>query len=314
MAYFLYGALVWLGLVASSFAEELKIIAHTTSGGHMVHARLFAKHAAKHTESAVIVRAMPGAAGISAANYLFNAAPKDGSEIGTIDTRVFINGVLKPDSVQYNLTKFNWLGSATDNRKEPFILWAKAGSSPLIAGSESSLPINHIKLVNQILGWNVQEIVGYSDSSQVRLAFERNEINLVAFNLTGVRTTSPSWLKDPSILPMVQYGSGLIRHPDYPFLPTVMSFAKSDQDKELLGLFEKTLVLGRAFAAPPNISENRLKSLRHLFNAVMLDEEYRKEANAIGTITNPIDWHESETIVKSLAETPESVLKILRQL
>ena len=313
MAQFLYCALIWLGLVASAFAEELKITVHTTSGGVMIHARVFAKHMAKHTAENIVIRAMPGATGITAANYLYNAAPKDGSEIGTVDSRVFIHGVTKPDTVQYDLNKFSWLGSATDNRREPFVLWAKAGSNELIAGSEGGFAINHISLVNSILRWNMREVIGYPDSAQTKLAFEKGEINLVSYNLTGVRTTNPAWLKDPSIIPLVQYGAGVKRHPDLPFVPTVTEFAANDDDLSLIRAYENLLVLGRAFTAPPSVSEPRLGYLRALFERTVTDPEYRDDAAKIGVIVSPVSWREAEEIVKGMKLISPNTVTRLKQ-
>jgi hypothetical protein len=313
MAYFLYSALIWLGLVSSTFAEELKITVHTTSGGVMIHARVFAKNMAKHTSESIVIRAMPGATGITAANYLYNVALKNGSEIGTIDSRVFIHGVTKPDTVQYDLSKFGWLGSAVDNRQEPFVLWAKAGPDRLIAGSEGGFAINHIGLVNSILRWDIKEVVGYPDSAQTKLAFEKGEINLVAYNLTGIRTTNPDWLVNPSVLPLVQYGAGRRRHKDLPFVPTVTELSPSDEDKQLIASFERLFVLGRAFAAPPNIPEQRLIQLRALFERTVTDPEYREEAAKIGVIVSPVSWREAEELVKDISRTPPDTVSRLKQ-
>ena len=313
MAVFLRSAVLWLGLTAGAAAEELKIIVHTTSGGVMIHARVFAKHMAKHTSESIVIRAMPGATGITAANYLYNAAPKDGLEIGTIDSRVFIHGVTKPNTIQYELAKFNWLGSAVDNRQEPFVLWAKAGPDRLIAGSEGGFAINHISLINSILRWDIKEVVGYPDSAQTKLAFEKGEINLVAYNLTGIRTTNPDWLTNPSVLPLVQYGAGMKRHKGLPFVPTVAELSPSDEDKRLISSFERLFILGRAFAAPPGIPETRLIQLRALFDRTVTDPEYREEAAKIGVIVSPVSWREAEELVKDMTRTPPDTVSRLRQ-
>lgn len=313
MAVFLRSAVLWLGVVSSAFAEDLKIIVHTTSGGVMIHARVFAKHMSKYTSENIVIRTMPGAVGVTAANHLYNAAPKDGSEIGTIDSKVFIYGVTKPETVKFDLAKFNWLGSAVDNRQEPFVLWAKAGSDRFIAGSESGFPINHISLVNSILRWDIQEVSGYPDSAQTKLAFEKGEINLVAYSLTGIRTTNPDWLINPSVLPLVQYGAGMKRHRNLPFVPTVTELSPSDEDKRLIASFERLFVLGRAFAAPPSIPEHRLIQLRVLFERTVTDPEYREEAAKIGVIVNPVSWREAEEIVKDISRTPPDTVSRLRQ-
>jgi tripartite-type tricarboxylate transporter receptor subunit TctC len=305
----LRGIIALVALATAASANDLKIVTHTSTGGFTIHARVFAQHLQKYIPGQTVsIKIVPGAAGIAAANYLYNVAPKDGSEIGTINTKVLTQGLIKNDEVKYDLSKFGWLGSSIDGRKEPFVLWAKAGPDQLIAGSEGGFAINHIKLVNSVLRWNMREVVGYAESGQVRMAFEKGEINLVAYNLTGIRTTAPAWLKDSSVLPMVQYGAGLARHPDLPFVPTVKEFAVSESDRQIISTFERLLVLGRAFAGPPGIPDHRLVQLRVLFERTFNDPEYRKEAAKIGVIASPVSWREAEEIVKDILRTsPDTV-------
>ena len=310
----LRGIIALVALATAASANDLKIVTHTSTGGFTIHARVFAQHLQKYTPGQTVsIKIVPGAAGIAAANYLYNVAPKDGSEIGTINTKVLTQGLIKNDEVKYDLSKFGWLGSSIDGRKEPFVLWAKAGPDQLIAGSEGGFAINHIKLVNSVLRWNMREVVGYAESGQVRMAFEKGEINLVAYNLTGIRTTAPAWLKDSSVLPMVQYGAGMKRHPDLPVVATVMELSASNEDKNLIAAFERVLVLGRAFAAPPNLPEDKLAHLRVLFERVVSDPEYQSDAAKIGVIVSPVSWREAEEIVKDISMTPPDTVSRLKQ-
>lgn len=311
MANILRSAVIWLGLTAGAVAEELKVVVHTVSGGHMIHARVFAQHLQKQSGHPVTIKTVPGAAGVTAANYLYNVSPKDGTEIGTIDSRVPIQFLAKNEGVKYDITKFGWLGSAVDGRHEPFVLWTKAGVGPLVAGTESASSINHIRLINSVLRWDMKEVVGYADSLQAKLAFERGEINLVAYNLTGIRTTNPSWLTDKEIVPLVQYGAGRTRHMSLLSTPTAMELAKNDEDKTLIEAFERLLVLSRPFVAPPGVPKQRLAYLRGVFERTVADPEYQSDARKIGVIPSPITWNEAQEIVKSMALTD---LKTIRQI
>ena len=311
MAFLLRSAVIWLGLTAGAATEELKIIVHTVSGGHMIHARVFAQHLQKYSGQPVTIKAVPGATGVVAANYLYNVAPKDGTEIGTIDSRVPVQFLAKSEGVRYDISKFGWLGSAVDGRREPFVFWAKAGSNPLVAGTESASSINHIRLINSVLRWDMKEVVGYTDSAQAKLTFERGEINLVAYNLTGIRTTSPAWLTDATILPLIQYGNGRIRHKNLSSVTTVMELATTEDDQELVEAFERLLILVRPFVAPPNVPEVKLVCLRAMFERTMADPEYQADAIKIGVVPSPISWRETQEIVKSMASTnPETIRRI----
>ena len=60
----------------------------------------------------VIVQNMPGAGGLAAANHLYTRAEKDGLTIGIIQGPLTYAQVGKSSNVQFDMTKFGWLGSA----------------------------------------------------------------------------------------------------------------------------------------------------------------------------------------------------------
>lgn len=314
MAQFLYCAIFLIALAGSAFANDLKIILNNATGGHMINARIVARHLPHYMENQnIVLQAMPGANGVVALNYIYNAAPKDGTEIATVDSKSFMQAVTGEKNVKYDMTKMEWLGSFVDGRKEPFIFFAKAGNTPLIGGSEASFSVNHIGLISGILKLDVRNITGYTDQAQTKLAFERGEINLVSYSLTGIRTTAPHWLNDTSIMPLVQYGVGLNRHPSYPNTPTVAELCKTQEDCDLLQAFEATMTLIRAFVAPPKTEKTRLALLRSAFTSVMDDPDYRAEAKKAGIEVNPIYWREATEIVKEIANTPLDTVSRLKQ-
>ena len=59
---------------------------HRTGGGYDAMARAIARHIGKHIPGnpTVVVRNMPGAGGITAVNWLYNAAEKDGTVLGLV--------------------------------------------------------------------------------------------------------------------------------------------------------------------------------------------------------------------------------------
>ena len=53
---------------------------------------------------------MAGAGSIIAANYMYNAAPKDGTVIGNISGQIILEQLFANPAVQYDLGKFRYLG------------------------------------------------------------------------------------------------------------------------------------------------------------------------------------------------------------
>src|SRR5258708_4938644 len=60
------------------------VIGHSAGGGYDLYARVLARHMGKHIPGNpnVVPVNMPGAGGLRLANYIYAAAPKDGTAIG----------------------------------------------------------------------------------------------------------------------------------------------------------------------------------------------------------------------------------------
>src|SRR6266511_4799404 len=88
------------------------IVGFTAGGGYDQYSRLIGRHLSKHIPGnpSVIVDNMAGAGSIIAANYVYNAAPKDGTVIGNISGQIILEQLFANPAVQYDLGKFRYLG------------------------------------------------------------------------------------------------------------------------------------------------------------------------------------------------------------
>src|ERR1700740_1356187 len=71
-------------------------IGFSVGGGYDLYARHLARHIGKHIPGNpnVVPQNMPGAGSLKAANYIFSAAPKDGTYFGTFARTTGINPLL----------------------------------------------------------------------------------------------------------------------------------------------------------------------------------------------------------------------------
>src|ERR1039458_8306650 len=85
------------------------VISSSSGGGYDTLGRIVAKHLTDHlpVNSAVIVRNVPGAGGIVATNYLYNAAPKDGTAIGLVQNNTPFEPLMGTKEAEYDVSKFN---------------------------------------------------------------------------------------------------------------------------------------------------------------------------------------------------------------
>src|SRR5437016_4198709 len=91
-------------------------IAYSVGGGYDLYARMLARHLGKHIPGnpTVVPKNMEGAGGLRLANWLYQAAPRDGTAIGATSRSVAFETLLGNKAAQYDATKFTWLGSAND--------------------------------------------------------------------------------------------------------------------------------------------------------------------------------------------------------
>ena len=103
------------------------IVGYGPGGGYDLYARLLARFIGNHIPGnpAVVVQNMPGAAGLRAANFIAQSAPKDGLNVATFDMNVPLVGFLGDPNAQYDARKFTWLGSMSDSSSDSYILAAR---------------------------------------------------------------------------------------------------------------------------------------------------------------------------------------------
>src|SRR5436190_4020235 len=72
------------------------IVSTAPGGGYDTYSRLIARHIGRFlpAQPNVVVQYMPGAGGVRAANYLYAAAPKDGTALAMLDQAVYLDHIL----------------------------------------------------------------------------------------------------------------------------------------------------------------------------------------------------------------------------
>ena len=107
--------------VAADAQSQVSILIGTTpGGGYDIYARALARHIGRHLPGrpTVIAKNVPGAGGLTLANYMYNRAPADGSELATVQNGLPFEKLfqtLSPDgrNALFDATKFGWVGSIT---------------------------------------------------------------------------------------------------------------------------------------------------------------------------------------------------------
>ena len=118
------GSLLWLAATcAPAPADPVEdfyrgrnvtmVIGYSVAGGYDTYARVVAHHLGRHIPGTpnVLPQNMEGAGSLRAANYLYNAAAKDGSVIGIFSRGMAMEPLIGKSHTQFDARKFNWLVS-----------------------------------------------------------------------------------------------------------------------------------------------------------------------------------------------------------
>jgi tripartite-type tricarboxylate transporter receptor subunit TctC len=92
-------------------------------------------------------------------------------------------------------------------------------------------------------------------------------------------------------------------------VPSVFDYAKTDEERAVLDVHFRQLLLGRPVAGPPGIPADRLKALRDALTATMKDAEFLSEANKAGLDIDPASVEEVDALLKRFAAFPPEVFR-----
>ena len=128
---------------------------------------------------------MEGAGGLRLANWLYQAAPRDGTVIGATSRNIAFEPLIGNKAAQYDSSQFTWLGSANDE-VSVCASWHTSGvttfndvlAKELTIGSSGTADdtYQYPRLINNVLGTKFKIITGYPGSNDVSMAMERGEV------------------------------------------------------------------------------------------------------------------------------------------
>ena len=298
------------------------VIGYSVAGGYDTYARIVAHHLGRHIPGnpTVLPQNMEGAGSLRAANWLFNAAPKDGSTIGMFSRGMAMEPLIGTSHTMFDSRKFNWLGSGTNEvstcvtwRDAPVKNWADALATPFTVGGEGSGsdPDIFATVVHNVFGVKLRLVSGYPGSAEVALAIERREVDgRCGWSYSSLKLQRPEWVADKKVNILVQLA--LAKSPELPDVPLITEFATTDRQRQILRLVFSRQAMARPFAAPPGIPADRRDALRAAFDATMKDPEFLAEAKQRGIEVNPVSGAEIDRLLAELYQSPPDVVAEVR--
>src|SRR5262249_28064716 len=192
------------------------VVGYSVGGGYDAHARVLARHLGKHIPGnpSVVVQNMPGGGSLRAANYLYNAAPKDGATLGVFARGMAMEPLIGTSGTNFDARKFAWIGSGTNEvsvcatwHASKVKTWSDALVTPFTVageGSGSDPDIFSIMLRN-VLGAKMRLVSGYPGGADMTLAIERGEVDgRCGWTWSSVKLQRPDWVADHKLNVLIQ--------------------------------------------------------------------------------------------------------------
>ena len=287
------------------------VIRSDAGGGYDEYGRLIAQHIGKHIPGNpnVVPINRPGAGGMVAANYMFNRAPQDGSEI-LIPAREFVFAErVGEEGIRYNSLEFNYLGSATAGTMG--VLSAPGTMVENLADLEEydgtfRFAVSGVSggsyVTVQLLqagGFDVDVVTGFEGTGDQALAGLRGDTQGIASTYSGV----VDLIEDEGFTVFAKLGDAEdLEHVDD---------LRDHLEGDALALAEVMLTpmsINRPFVTGPGVPEDRVAALQEAFRATLEDPEFLADAERAGRPISYIGPDEMRELYEATLNAPDSVI------
>jgi tripartite-type tricarboxylate transporter receptor subunit TctC len=297
------------------------LVGFAPGGGYDLYARTLARYMGRHMPGnpTFVPQNMPGAGGVKVMNYLYNVARKDGTVFGTFARGLVIEPLLgHTQGIQFDATKFNWVGSVS-NEVSVCAFWSTSGiaswedmrSKPYKIGGSAAGADSDVfpTVLKNIFHLPMRLVTGYGGGgADINLGMERGEVDgRCGWSWSSILSQSKPLLDGKKINIVLQLA--LEKHEDLPNVPLVMDLPASPEDKAALRLIVSRQSIARPFAAPPGIPAARVAALRTAFDATMKDPDFLAEAERLALEVRPVTGAAVETLIKEVYASPPAVVK-----
>jgi tripartite-type tricarboxylate transporter receptor subunit TctC len=300
-------------------APPVTIIVGTSTGGlYDLTARLWSRHLGRFLpgDPTIIVQNMPGAGSLTAVNYLYNIAPKDGTTLGVINASSVLQALFQDPKAKFDARKLAWIGGRSQETAVcGFWHTAKPKSFDDLRKMESIVgssgpgasSYTHPLMLNALLGTKMRMISGYPGGSEMSLAMQRGEIEgECGWSWGSMKTRTAQWLRDGKIKVLLQ--AGLKKNPDLPNVPSALDYVKDDEARGIMKAVLTGTLLAWPLVAPPGLGDAKVAQLRGAFQAMMKDPEMLKDAEKGKLEIDPVSGEEMQDIVQGLYELPPALI------
>jgi tripartite-type tricarboxylate transporter receptor subunit TctC len=299
--------------------KQIRFVIRTTPGGdYDQYTRLIARFIGKYIPGnpAIVPVNMPGGGGITAANYMAQVAPRDGTVIGIVSQGLAADQALgMSPQLKADLREFNWIANVVHSN-QLLVVWhtaptktiedAKRRVTTIGTTGAGSASVQYPAFYNNVLGTKFKIVFGYPGGQHIDLAMERGEVEGRGTNpYSGWMASKPTWIPQKLIIPLIQ--AGVAKEPALPDVPLITEQAVKPEDKPLLEFMAQASSVGRPLATTPGVPAERVAALRAAFAAMLKDPEFIAAAAHEHLEFNPQTGDTLQAIIFGLLNAPQDI-------
>lgn len=321
--------------------KTLNVVINFAAGGPTdIESRIFARHLSRHIPGAppVTVQNMGGGGGLTAVNYIGEVAKPDGLTAAYFTGALFQHQIKDP-ALRVDIGKFGFItgvhgvtvsyvrADVTPGIKKPsdFVKAQKFRAAGL--GVSSSKDVR-FRLSFDLLGLKYDYVTGYNNSSDARLAVQRNEAQYHDETLPSYRSqVEPQMVKTGMVTPLyytdlVAPSGEILASRDVPELQPFTYYYKEIFGKLPSGIKYEALKaanmsstnMTRMVLMPPKASPQTITILRKAFDSLSRDQDFLQDAISAMRFQPRFEVGEAgEKLFKQASSVSPEVVTFLRK-
>jgi tripartite-type tricarboxylate transporter receptor subunit TctC len=303
--------------------KDIRVLIGAGVGGtYHLYAMLASRFMRKHIPGnpTMTLMTMPGAGGITAMNYSYNVAPKDGTLMHLIHAEVLFETLLSP-AVKFNAKDYHYIGRFADadfagvvSKRSGVKTLDDAKKRMVTMGSTGRRSVTFLgpAMFNRTAGTQFKVITGYPGTSDIDIALERGEVDGVALSWAAVTSVHGQKYANGDIIPVFAVADGRMK--PIPNVPAITEFGRDDDEKTFTGIYTSSGTIGRALAFPPGVPADRVTALREAFEKTIRDPEFLAEVKAKNILFEPMSGGDLQAYVDKYMKTPATRVEAAKKI
>ncbi len=314
---------------AASFfqGKTVRILVGASPGGAFdLWARVVARHIGRHIPDnpLVMVENVPGAGHLIMTNQFAKATKPDGLTIAHINGGLILAQMLGQPGYDFDPQKFIYIGAA-NKENDLFFFSKKSGITSVDKWQNSPTPVklgglvpgnsidNMIRLAKEVLGFPTQIITGYKGTADTLIATDSGELAGGPSSWDTLKANRKKALESGDMIVALQCVAKPLK--ELPKVPTMIQFAKTDDQKKLIEIVAHSYNdYSRPFAVPAGTPKDRVEMLRKAFQEMIKDKEFLAEVEKMNFTLDPTSAEDLTRAVANITKVDSHMRAKLKEI